>query len=112
MDREAILAEIRSAFEGFTRDGGMSWSEAILANVYGPDDDGVESRWQDDGKDWEAVASDPEWPAEPKKGGFSFLDATGYRYYLPAAMTVALNDGPCEYLGYSLQPSKEEGVRN
>jgi hypothetical protein len=99
-DREAILAEIREAFAGVTREGGVSWSEAegMDRGTWGPG----EPRIDDPDGDWIEVADDPSWRIDLGFAMFSFLDPIGYRYYLPAAMSVVVRGGDGECVQFTL----------
>ena len=111
--RKAILAEIREAFQGVSREGGVSWSESNVIDDYGTDEERAVARARDLDKSWEEVANDPVWHDhyERRVGSFSFLDPIGYRYYLPAAMLVAIGEIFYEWLCYSLTLSRQPGLR-
>lgn len=102
---EAILMEIHEAFEGVDRSGGVSWSETVVIDGYGSDSACAAARASDKDKSWLEVANDPNWSMSPGVGGFAFLDAIGFRYYIAAAMARALReelDSDSEFLAFAL----------
>lgn len=107
----AILAEIDAAFAGASREGGMSWSQSKVADNYGDEKEYATAGAMDRDRDWHEVAADSDWRLESGIGGFSFLDPIGYRYYLPAAMTVAARTGQDERLVYALTLSDRSDLR-
>ncbi len=117
-ERALLIAEIHGAFKDVTREGGVSWTEAYAIDdyTYSVDDNNVldeeraKARALDKDISWQELVDDPKWPPGPDFGGFSFLDAIGYRYYLPATMIRDLRglspDHPIEQssLGFHLAP--------
>ena len=108
---EATIAEIEDAFRGVTREGGVSWSESIVIDDYGSESERAHARSEDHDTSWEELANDPTWRVDMGIGGFSFMDPIGYRYYLPAAMTVAARGGPSERLNFSLTLAQVKNLR-
>lgn len=93
-------AEIRKAFSGVTREGGISWSEADAMDAYAMPAERAAARARDTENRWEELVDDPRWRDDLGAGGFSFLDPIGYRYYLAPVMIR------CARRGYSdLLPS-------
>ena len=88
VERDALVAEIEAAFDGVSREGGVSWSTAAVADACGawPLEPEHDMRWQD-------LVDDLNWKPSPGLGGFAFLDAIGFRYYLPVQMTRCVRDG-------------------
>jgi hypothetical protein len=80
----AVEADIRSAFKGVTREGGVSWKEAFAADVGSSPDKCIAARALDVERCWEDLIDDPNWYTDT--GTWYFLDAIGFRYYLAAAM--------------------------
>jgi hypothetical protein len=91
---KALLADIQRVFSGVTRGGGTSLWASIQIDDYLPVDQIVESpeaQALDPGTDWTRIP--PEWLSRfGGKGGFSFVDARGFRYYLPALMTLFIRE--------------------
>lgn len=96
--RKALIAEVYDAFEGVSREGGVSWRQSRLHDA------GVrpytqreyrEAGEQDKDKCWQDLVEDATW--DPDIGGsFSFLDAIGFRYYIPVVLVRELRDfGSC-----------------
>jgi hypothetical protein len=113
LDREkaAIIAEIYAAFEGVSREGGISWTESLSIDCPPPTcPPRDEARAMDTDTRWTQLVNDPTWRADMGVGGFNFLDAIGWRYYLPAAMMRELNGGDT-WLKHDLDasPSEEHG---
>src|SRR5262245_19605445 len=91
---KALLSEIRRVFAGVTRDGGTSRCASLQIDDYVPLDQVVESaeaQSLDPGTDWTLIPAEWLWRFGGK-GGFSFVDARGFRYYLPAAMTLFIRE--------------------
>ena len=109
-ERELLIAEIHDAFKDVTREGGVSWTEAYALDDYASDEACAKAREMDTDISWQELVDDPTWPPGPDFGGFSFLDAIGYRYYLPATMIRDLRglspDHPVEQssLDFQLSP--------
>lgn len=88
-EREALLAEIQEVFPGGSRVGGVSWSEADVIDAYGTEAERAAARAKDRDTKWQDLLEDPTW--DPDHGWhWSFLDAIGCRYYLPAAMVYVV----------------------
>lgn len=91
-EREALVEHIYEAFRGVSREGGVSWSETFVLDNYGSKEERAAARASDMDRDWtELVTGDAMRPAIAF-GGPSFLDAIGFRYYLPALMLRAFDD--------------------
>jgi hypothetical protein len=91
-EQRSLEAEIRDAFKGVSREGGVSWNETKVLDDRGSDEEAKAARATDTDQDWTELA-DSTWDVGPGFGGFAFLDAIGFRYYLPAAMIRTLHDG-------------------
>jgi hypothetical protein len=104
IDRERTLltAEIHAAFKDVSREGGVSWSESEVIDGYGTDEEQAAARAQDKDTSWTQLVDDQNWNSEPGIGGFSFMDAIGYRYYLPAAMIRCIRSGYDEGIQFHL----------
>ena len=98
--RLALIAEVYAAFEGASREGGVSWRQSRLRDngLYTPREY-REAGEKDKDRCWEDLIDDATW--EPETGGaiggsFSFLDAIGFRYYIPVVLVRELRDfGSC-----------------
>ena len=111
--KQALIEKITQAFEGVSREGGVSLSEAWVIDDYGSDEERAEARARDSDKKWEEV---PDKDIHFGYSCFSFLDDIGFAYYIPAYMTWYLrnidsedpevvNSNTFEFLIYSLGPS-------
>lgn len=60
-------------------------------------------------RDWTELVDDPGWPIVPQfGGGVSFLDAIGFRYYLPVLMLREL-EGGCAVVALEFHLTHDEG---
>lgn len=98
-EQRDLEAEIREAFKGVTREGGVSWHETAVIDFEGTDEQRAAARALDTEPNWEALVDDPLWSDEV---GWSFLDGIGFRYYLPPAMVRCLRCGYNDFLGLTL----------
>lgn len=85
-ERDALIAEIHAAFADVSRAGGISWSESATIDNDEPDHICAAARLSDKDRHWHEVLDDPNWHPFPGLGGFSFIDAAGFLYYLPPTM--------------------------
>lgn len=92
-EREALIAEIYVAFRDVTREGGVSWSETGVLDDYGTEAERLAARDTDREWGWTELVDDSKWQPDTGWGGFSFLDAIGTRYYLPAALVRSVRLG-------------------
>lgn len=91
-ERDAVLAEIEATFCGISRHDGISWSEADVIDEGGSVEERALARAKDLDTRWQDLFDDPNW--DPENGWhWPYLDAIGFRYYLPAAMVLALRKG-------------------
>lgn len=81
-ERQYVEDLLRNAFRGVTREGGVSWSESEAIHDYCSLDERLIARGWDTDTSWEQLVTDPEWAIRTGRGGFSFLDAVGFRYYI------------------------------
>jgi hypothetical protein len=102
-EREALLAEIQEAFPGGSRQGGISWSEAAVLDMYGSPEECAAARSGDRDARWQDLLESPQRRHEPGIGGWSFLDAISFRYYLPAAMVLSIRQGDDVGIRFHLQ---------
>jgi hypothetical protein len=82
-----MLAEIRRAFARVDRVGGVSWNETWVRDggMHTPEML-AEARASDKDRHWSELLDDERF-VPGGVGGFSFLDAIGFRYYLPVVMS-------------------------
>jgi hypothetical protein len=86
-ERDAIIAGVQSAFAGVTRgERGISWNECVAIDNYESDAECEAARRSDGDSHWNEIVDDPDWHPFPGIGGFSFINAEGFRYYLPPTM--------------------------
>ncbi len=77
------MKEIESAFAGVSRGGGISLHETRVEDDQGSEEERAEARAKDTDVRWQDV---PDEAIEKPDLSLSFLDPTGFRYYLPAYM--------------------------
>ncbi len=87
IDTAPLIAEITAAFDGVSRAGGVSLHESEVLDWAGPDDARAAARLLDTDTRWQDV-SDAD--AKYYHSSMYFLDAIGFRYYLPVFMIYAL----------------------
>jgi hypothetical protein len=87
--KHRVIEIITRAFDGVSREDGVSLHEAIVIDDYGTDEERSAARALDTETRWQDV---PEADIEYYYTIFSFLDAKGYRYYLPAYMIWTLHN--------------------
>jgi hypothetical protein len=85
--REALINQIKNAFTGVDRKGGVSLHEADVIDDKGSLQERIRARQLDAEHKWEDV---PEADIERYDWILSFLDPIGFRYYLPAYMIWTL----------------------
>ncbi len=84
--KAALIEEIIAAFDGVSREGGVSMSEAEVIDDYGSDKKRAAARLSDTDTRWQDVSDEQlalNWP-------LTFFDPIGFRYYLPAYMIYHL----------------------
>jgi hypothetical protein len=87
--RDAVIREIEAAFDGITREGGVSLHEADVIDNYGTPAERDAARALDTENRWQDV---PAGDIRTYHWVLPFLDPIGYRYYLPAYMTWSLTN--------------------
>lgn len=104
----AVEAEIRAAFRGVTREGGVSWSETDVIDSYGDEKEQDAARALDREICWEELVDDPSsWVDEHGIGSFNFLDPIGFRYYMAPAMIRCTRRLYGEFTSYALMIDSE-----
>ena len=107
--QQIVIEELALAFQGVTRKGGTSWTEAAVIDNYGSEEQMARARAEDRDMRWQEVALDPTWSGATSWGSeWSFLDPIGYRYYLPAALvSFVRKPNPETSLVYSINPDSD-----
>lgn len=90
--RDAMVAEIHRAFAGVSREGGVSWSGTVAKDAYQVYETWQEAAKRDLDTSWTNLIDDPGFRPFPGVGGFCFIDAIGFRYYLPVTMVRMVQD--------------------
>ena len=85
--RSAVIEQITKAFEGVSREDGISLHEARVIDDWGGEEERAAARKIDTDSRWQDIPV--EW-IEQLHDVLSFLDSKGWRYYLPAYMLYAL----------------------
>lgn len=97
-ERDAIIADIHASFAGVTLgQRGISWSQCEAQDNYELLGEGDDARRAEAGRRWDELVDDPEWRPFPGIGGFSFINAEGFRYYLPPTMIRFLRGDSSEW---------------
>ena len=94
--RAAIIGQIYRAFRRVKRGRGVTLHEAVALDDYAPDEEQRAARHKDTERRWQAV---PDAVLGDNNAIFSFLDARGFRYYLPAYMIWELTYMDEDYSG-------------
>ncbi|MFT3684081.1 MAG: hypothetical protein QM783_03975 [Phycisphaerales bacterium] len=87
---KVLEKEIRAAFAGVSRQGGVSWNGAEARDEYRTPGEIDKANRSDTDTRWEQLLDRGDWCPEPGVGGFIFLDPLGRRYYLPAGLCWGL----------------------
>ncbi len=83
---QEVERQIFEAFSSQSRAGGVSWGESVVHDMYGSESEKMEARAKDKDSRWQDLVDDPAWRDDMGVGGFCFLDAVGFAYYIAAAM--------------------------
>jgi len=94
--RDHLIEQIKSAFSGVTRSGGISLREARVIDDYGTEEERAKARSLETDSHWSEV--DVEG-LDPGGSCLNFIDPIGYRYYVPAYMSYALTNAYPDALG-------------
>ena len=101
---EKLLEQLKIAFQGVNREGGVSWSEAQVIDNYGSNEERNIARSSDKDRTWIDLATDPAWDVWDCSSNWSFLDKIGFRYYVAAAIARDLILGGSALNQFSLSP--------
>jgi len=103
-DRDALTREIQAAFHSVVRGKGISWNECLARDNYESEAVCLVARDSDKDTHWSQLVDDPSWEPFTVLGGFSFIDAEGFRYYLPPTMMRLVQGDSTEgYPGHLLE---------
>lgn len=100
--RGAMIRQIESEFASVSRGTGVSWSETVVLDLYGTEDEQRKARLKDRDRHWRELVDDESWRPDAGVGAWSFLDAESFPYYLPAGMIRCLRTGLDEGLAFPL----------
>ena len=105
VERDSIISDIHASFRDVTRcDAAISWNECVARDNYESDEACEAARHTDVDARWSDLIDDPSWFPFPGTGGFAFINAEGFRYYLPPTMIRLLRADDDEwYPGHLLQ---------
>ena len=107
-ESDILLAHIADSFRHVTRNGGVSWSESVVIDRHGSAEERRAARAKDTEKNWAELVELQDWSPFAGVGGFSFLDAIGFRYYLAPAMIRCIRSGHDEGIRFYLTLSAGE----
>ena len=86
---DELLVLIETAFDGVTRDDGMTFHEALVISDYGSQEEFIAAGELDTETRWQDV---PDSDLSTDTSIYCFLDPKGFRYYLPASMSWAVRN--------------------
>lgn len=92
--QKSLLKAIEAAFDGVSREGGVSWREAEAIDQYASPEECKAARGLDRDQRWQDLIEDPEWPGYESPPQWSHLDPIAYRYYIPPALIRAVTIFP------------------
>ena len=84
---DSLIAAIAMAFDGVSREGGISLHETGVIDNYGSDEERVNARLLDTESQWQDLQEDDRFRL---MNNYMFLDPIGFRYYLPAFLIFNL----------------------
>jgi hypothetical protein len=83
-----VLTRIEEGFRGVSLGDGVSLHETVVIDCYGSGDERRAAREPDEKDDWRNLIDDPELIAVCGVGGPTFFDAVGFRFHLPAYLSL------------------------
>lgn len=86
--KSALIEEITAAFDGVSRENGVSLTEAWVIDNYGSMEERNDARKQDTEMRWQDV---PDEQISSGDSCLSFMDEIGFHYYIPAYMVWYLH---------------------
>ena len=86
---DELIAEITTAFDGVAREDGTTLHEAIAIDDWKPREEQLAARQLDTEQRWQDI---PDEAIVACESALPFLDAKGFRYYLPAFMVCGLRN--------------------
>jgi hypothetical protein len=102
IEQQAVESQIREAFRGQTRAGGVSWTESVAIDCYESDENRAAARAKDTERRWEDLVEDPAWRDDRGIGGFNFLDPIGWAYYIAPVIIRSARRGFDDTLAFTL----------
>lgn len=107
--RTKVEEMIYTAFASVELENGMSWAEAERLDLYASPEELIALRQTNTHRKWQELVDDTDWRWDPGVGGFGFLDALGYRFYIAPAMLRVLRgeEAWCSGLGCRMEGRKE-----
>lgn len=109
MKAEELIEKIYKVFPPNALGDGVSWAQSVVIDNYGTPEEEKEARKEDAHVPWPTLVDDPNWEGITGLGGFCFLDAKGFRHYLPVAMIRMVHSGVDEGISLQLNVSLYEG---
>lgn len=111
MDQEALVGQIEAAYPSIALEAGISLRQALLDDDWEDSPEALRSaRAEDVVDDWKNIPDSDLEEAFLACSVFTYLDDAGYRFYLPAALRLAVRDpfGECAFITcLHLLPAKE-----
>jgi hypothetical protein len=100
--KQELIREVDVAFDGVSREGGMSWVDSIAVDLYWTEDMKRESGLAEADTCWQDLVEDASWGDDIGAGGFAYLDVIGFRYYVAPAVIRDLRCGSNVWLANAL----------
>lgn len=105
--RNELIAGITAAFDGVSREDGTTLHEANAIDDRKSDEECLAARRFDTEQRWQDVPDKDIWACCSAQ---SFLDAKGFRYYLPAFILYGLRHWPYDETGLLHLLHDENGI--
>lgn len=90
LSKKKALRGLELAFKAVTLDDGLSLHETLEIDDYRRILPGSKSREYDEVYDWRKLVGSAEIQKFRWNGGITFLDAKGFRFYIPAYLTMGI----------------------
>ena len=87
--KAAVINEIIAAFDGVSREDGVTLHEATVVDDYGGPEERAKARAKDTEERWQDV---PQEDIRASDAELNFLDPKGFHYYIPAYMVWYLKN--------------------
>ncbi len=90
LDKKKVLKQLEEAFKGITLEDGVSLGETIELDDFRKIPKDSIARGNDETNDWKELTRRKDFQKTCWNGGVTFFDAKGFRFHLPAYLTLDL----------------------